>query len=152
MRDIKFRAWDEGKHIMHYDFQFIQSGDEGNDWIVFKSSHPSYNLFDVAINNPSFSQQLKKMQYTGLKDKNGKEIYEGDIITRTKFNGEFVHNTKVRWSDASAGFVVETLEAKEFEGEPHTLTYPLNGGLSRIGEIIGNIYEHKHLVDADVQL
>lgn len=37
MREIKFRAFDEGNKIMHYDFQFIKSGDEGNDWIIFTS-------------------------------------------------------------------------------------------------------------------
>lgn len=37
MRTIRFRAWDEQNKIMHNDFQFIKSGDEGNDWIVFTS-------------------------------------------------------------------------------------------------------------------
>jgi uncharacterized phage protein (TIGR01671 family) len=122
MRDIKFRAWENSLKYMKYPK-------------LWDNSMPS-----------NWDKWYTLMQYTGLKDKNGKEIYEGDIITRTKVNGEFVHNTKVRWSDASAGFVVETLEPKEFEGELHTLTYPLNGGLSRIGAIIGNIYENPELL------
>jgi uncharacterized phage protein (TIGR01671 family) len=122
MRDIKFRAWENSLKYMKYPK-------------LWDNSMPS-----------NWDKWYTLMQYTGLKDKNGKEIYEGDIITRTKVNGEFVHNTKVRWSDASAGFVVETLEPKEFEGELHTLTYPLNGGLSRIGVIIGNIYENPELL------
>ena len=34
---FKMRAWDECNKIMHYDFQFIKSGDNGNDWIIFQS-------------------------------------------------------------------------------------------------------------------
>ena len=37
MREIKFRAWDERKKVMHFDFQFFTSGEEGNDWICFSS-------------------------------------------------------------------------------------------------------------------
>ena len=38
MKDrLKFRAWDKFNQIMHYDFQFIKSGEEGNDWICFVS-------------------------------------------------------------------------------------------------------------------
>lgn len=33
MKEIKFRAWDEQNKVMHNDFQFIKSGDSGNDWI-----------------------------------------------------------------------------------------------------------------------
>lgn len=35
MREIKFRAWDEQNKIMHYNFNFIRSGVEGNDRIMF---------------------------------------------------------------------------------------------------------------------
>ena len=42
-RIYKFRAWDEQKKIMHNTFQFISSGDEGNDWIVFVSEHNKFS-------------------------------------------------------------------------------------------------------------
>lgn len=80
-REIKFRAWDEREKVMHYDFEFIQSGIEGNDWIVFKSDKHKLDLKPHPFDNPYFSQQLKIMQFTGLKDKNSlTDIYEYDII------------------------------------------------------------------------
>jgi len=62
MRILKFRAWDEKNKIMHYDFEFIRSGTEGNDWIIFKSDKQRFDdntqIFPL-LKNPYFSQQLK---------------------------------------------------------------------------------------------
>lgn len=59
MRDIKFRAWDKKQKRMVYDFETVP----------YFNSHviTNYSIKDC-------------MQFTGLFDKNGKEIYEGDIV------------------------------------------------------------------------
>lgn len=70
MREIKFRAWDNNTEKMH-------EVDELDLW--GRDSLPSRTYFkgiDVGIPY----EDIELMQYTGLKDKSGKEIYEGDIL------------------------------------------------------------------------
>ncbi len=113
MRPIKFRAWDGYKMVydMNPDFMgHLLCGD---------------NEFEYPL-----------MQYTGLKDKNGKEIYEGDIV--------------------KTGEVVEFMDGNGYgrdEGTEEHLGYFLVKGargrsLSRYDkvEVIGSIYENKELL------
>jgi uncharacterized phage protein (TIGR01671 family) len=134
-REIKFRAWDEGRKEMHHDFQFIKSGDEGNDWIIFISDKQILkDGLEVHTHNPFFRQQFHIMQFTGAKDKNGNEIYEGDII---EFDaGEWGDNVTnihvVSWYDYDCGW--------SFGGGGQT-------GDMEWRTVIGNIYENPKLLN-----
>ena len=78
------------------------------------------------------------MQSTGLKDKNGKEIFEGDIVD---YKGR---RAVVKWHGSYASFIyrfVDELQERKSEWHPLFLAY-------YHFEIIGNIYENKELLDA----
>jgi uncharacterized phage protein (TIGR01671 family) len=142
MRAIKFRAWDEGGKVMHHNFQFIKSGDEGNDWIIFISDE--YPLTNYQTNpftnpNPYFAQQLKIMQFTGLFDKSGKEIYEGDIVKWRGNERIFEVMSIIGGGYRTVPLVMGIRQRRELS-EWRDLLHGNN-----LLEIIGNVYENEEV-------
>lgn len=114
MKEIKFRAWVNEK--LEYDII----------WPYIE---------DVPLQEFFNDERFKLMQYTGLKDKNGKEIYEGDILKLvysldmgqwTKYGDTII---QVKWSDFQCGFY-PFVNFKDIEQT----------------EVIGNIYESPELL------
>lgn len=104
-REIKFRAWD--------GIRMTTSG------IMFNCSNSSLEVPE--------GSQMKIMQFTGLKDKNGKEVYESDILSH--YDGSII----VKYEDDYAGF---------------NICYSIHECIVMNDniEVIGNIYENSELL------
>lgn len=124
MREIKFRVWDNSrKEWVH------GPGDEVNlfgETILCGELLRRPDDTHISLDNLN---HIIALQYTGLKDKNGKEIYEGDIINVDNSPC----NCKVSWSDKYASFVLtrEDWIFRHYFGE----------ACPEDCEVIGNIYD-----------
>lgn len=129
MREIKFRAWDkkEKKMISFSDINVL-IGDYGCSL---------EKAFELARRGDYLRKdQIKLMQYTGLKDKDGKEVYEGDII---KAWGGMNSETKV--------FPVEYTNSSAYQNSYAGYKILCDIWFSGDGcEVIGNIYENPELL------
>jgi len=118
-RKIKFRAWDEDSKC------FYESISTNVNY--FFGINSKGLVFEKYLGKGEWRQE-PLMQYTGLKDKNGKEIYEGDIV-KSIANHWFIVEFGV-YSTYNIGFYLHYFQEKN-------INYPLCGEL----EIMGNIYE-----------
>ena len=114
MKETKFKVWDKLKNKM------ISEGVEWNIGMI--NEH---------------KDDFELMQFTGLKDKNGKEIFEGDIIKAT-YEQEFEFG-EVFWDNDSASFDIRGDNWKSMENLQEAPQYY---------EVIGNIYENPELLEA----
>ena len=113
-REIKFRAWDrEQKKIFPVDSLVFEKG-------------------NAIVNGKT---DIDLMQYTGLKDKNGVEIYEGDVLSEPvspvggKDEGYRYRNRVIEWLGACSGYSLFAPYASS--------------------EVMGNIYENPELMEGE---
>ena len=126
-RVIKFRAWD-GKDMVFTDWDGLTNGAKAND-------------FRIACQNGA-----EYMQSTGLLDKKGVEVFEGDIVRGAK--GNYIKECigVVEYHGMAFGFWGKQSDGSEWMDtitstilEPDNIDYNI--------EVIGNIQQHPHLLE-----
>ena len=123
MREIKFRAWDKTLNKIH-------------SWSTIENHFTLEELLDDNF--------FKAMQYTGLKDKNGNEIYDGDYIRysmRTINGSIYTHVCRV-FQHESGTWRIEGYHEDNHSYETKGTVYAAH----LICEVIGNVYENQELV------
>lgn len=124
-----YRAWDKKEEMM-----------------LTLDDHWELGEFFLASNSEDESWDL--MLATGVEDKNGRMIFEGDIISREGFKiplvvrfGQYIENDSLGYKIHSTGFYFET----RHEGEERVFSFDF--ALNHFQKVIGNIYENTELLE-----
>jgi len=148
-REIKFRAWNtEMNHMVFPSLKFGREIWPCTYKRIIKSETKENGdtvelvLEMVSVDHILQSPEFEVMQFTGLLDKSGKEIYEGDIVFNHAEEGRSNSNTII-WNND--GYVIEQLSAQDDEIDGigiYLELYLYNEDI----EVIGNIYENPELL------
>jgi uncharacterized phage protein (TIGR01671 family) len=134
-REIKFRIWDKKEKKLYKKVSRIAwSQDDQPDGYIFfiQATWATDEGFYTGMFSP---EDVELMQYTGLKDRNSKEIYEGDVVV-----------TQLNSPDGSKESLVVAFTHGAFKLKKEEDTYYYFPFLLDV-EIIGNVYEHPELLN-----
>jgi uncharacterized phage protein (TIGR01671 family) len=135
-REIKFRAFDKNKRKMFYQEETLTGANGFIEYVVIYTGYESSDEW----------KDIELMQYTGLHDKHGKEIYEKDLV---RCGGRCMDERKYKesrigmmdWSDMHRGYVL-FLRNKGSWCYPNSISY-----VPDTLEVIGNIWENPDLIN-----
>lgn len=133
MRTLKFRAW-------HNEEGYMVESDRG---VYTALQHVLGVTVGSGFSNCDMSAKPLRytvMQFIGMSDRNGKEIYEGDILTSVHSK----YTYKVEWQERFASFGIRILE-HELRNTVNQITNPL------ALEVVGNIFQNPELIPAQKQ-
>lgn len=135
-REIKFRCWDKDhKKMIYFDGENYYLNiptidpDGYKGWVGMEIKETGLSSSFL------YSSQDVLMQYTGLKDKNGKDVFEGDVV-KTRFG-----NGLIKWSDRGGSFVWKVVG-----GETYIVDGFRDASNNNEVEVIGNIHESPELL------
>jgi len=140
MREIKFRVWDKKtkkmRQLVNVVFNtgfFGVESDDNTVKLIWVKGKDIIEYKDIQIQR---EDNFELMQYTGLHDKNGKEIYEGDII-------------KILGGEYEQGFYEwdETVQIKDLIYDRFNLMMTISQIGNQAIEVIGNIWEDSDLLN-----
>lgn len=143
--ETKFRCWDKENDRMIYpstEGVCFELDDDGINILDVSGDYPEDHTF------PAIDSFL--MQSTGLKDKNGVEIFEGDMVKKfsniNKFTDDFTEDIEPTYGTTSIvrdGACFKTT----FKGEPSLVLDQNSMSMVEHMEVVGNIYENPELLD-----
>lgn len=131
-RSLKFRTWDKDMKYMHV------CGENVHDSMMFIDNIAYYYNLQNGCGSYGSDSSYILMQWTGLKDRNGIDVYEGDIVKRHKFGGNI-------------NMLVGTIEYRD---DWAAFTFKTKNGYHELMgefEVIGNIYQHPELMEGDFE-
>lgn len=131
-REIKFRIWNRKENRMCVQGENVFMDMCITNYILCPKNEDEY--FNFKYND------YELMEFTGLHDKNGKEIYEGDIFAVVNSHGE-IFNVWVEYSKKYAQFVIKCNQNSAIDNEP------LGDLREKDLEVMGNIHENKDLLE-----
>jgi uncharacterized phage protein (TIGR01671 family) len=126
-RKIKFRAWNKTNKWMDNEFSIHADG------CIYQDARRRWDISDIAVE--SAYDDLEIMQFTGLLDKSGKEIYERDIVKGYGYEVRNGHQIRPERIFAINDFIKDTYRL-----------LCITEGTGETVEIIGNIYENPELL------
>lgn len=135
MREIKFRAWDKKDKVM-VDFSHPYLA-------VVGERIRNYSLGYDSEGNYRQQENIIYMQYTGLKDKHGVEVYEGDLL------GNTMEGFAIAWDEELHSFWPINQYIPEEKSDVHWYEIVEMADHGRL-EVIGNIYENPELLEAEL--
>lgn len=150
MREPKFRGFSNETNNWHYGYGWFEI-DYTEDYLLEKGIEKQAMLYTDG--HPIVCEMKSMGEYTGLKDKHGKEIYEGDVVTfkyDTRTSGGYtrlIHNAAIEYGGEGGDYMRAGYTFKFKDARGNEVVYDLDWLKVRNIEVIGNIYENPELLE-----
>ena len=141
MREIKFRAWVKKREAMA--FVSVMYLDKLKYHAAVELNYPFNRKIEKTREIVNLSE-VELMQFTGLKDRKGREIYEGDIVKRYHRITDDEFLCEVVYRQSCCQFVLRVVETCIDVGKNEI--FELSQSVARNCKVVGNIHENKELL------